>query len=99
MTVIFILTILIAAIISRPLLAIDLSKHEQNQKDFKDSAFLLPKSFGNQTLAKLADAPPCGTILADFNGIPSYSNGEYQGTGVYLNVDALFFCLLILMLI
>ena len=43
--------------------------------------YTLPKSFGNYTLTDLSSASACGTIMADFNGIPAYSNGEYQGTG------------------
>jgi len=43
--------------------------------------FLLPKSFGNYTIANLADAPPCGTEMASYAGIAAYSNGDQQGTG------------------
>ena len=43
--------------------------------------FTIPSSFGNFTHVDLSSAPPCGTDMANYNGIPAYSNGEYQGTG------------------
>jgi hypothetical protein len=43
--------------------------------------FILPKGFGNYTLESLSSASACGTVMATFNGINAYSNGDYQGTG------------------
>jgi hypothetical protein len=42
---------------------------------------LMPSKFGNFTTKDLVTALPCGYEMASFNGIPAYSNGDYQGTG------------------
>ena len=71
-------------------------------QDPKDSRMILPEKFGVHNRTELTSAPPCGTTLGVFNGIASYSNGEYQGTGtscggwcstgmqVYLNISYYF---------
>ena len=52
----------------------------QKQKLLLDR-YKIPAKFGNYSHADLKSAPPCGTEMAEFNGIWAYSNGDYQGTG------------------
>lgn len=43
---------------------------------------VVPEKFGNVSFVDAkAKAYPCGTVMASYNGIEAYSNGEYQGTG------------------
>jgi hypothetical protein len=43
---------------------------------------IMPEKFGNSSRADLkTGAYPCGTVMASYNGIEAYSNGDYQGTG------------------
>ncbi len=63
----------------------DVSKFVEKQKAFAfpKGAELFPKgTAGNYSVPDLKlKASPCGTDMANFNGIIAYSNGEYQGTG------------------
>lgn len=52
-----------------------------DQQGFRVKEMIVPQKLGNYTFGVSLGAPPCGTPLASFNGIESYSNGEYQGTG------------------
>lgn len=45
------------------------------------TGFTLPAKFGNFSVSELSKAYPCGTVMASFNNIEAYSNGDYQGTG------------------
>eukprot|EP01031_Cornospumella_fuschlensis_P037926 gene37926-46077_t len=45
------------------------------------SGYLLPAKFGNYSVEDLSAAPSCGTVMATYQKISAYSNGQYQGTG------------------
>ena len=56
-------------------------QHLTPRKQVVEVGYLLPSTFGNNTISSLKSAPPCGTVLSSYNGIEAYSNGENQGTG------------------
>lgn len=50
--------------------------------EYQATKYLYPApTFGKVNSSACSDAPPCGTIMSYYNGIPAYSNGENQCSG------------------
>ena len=73
--------VLISSLMLKSARGLGLRTEPSDQKNVDASKYRIPVKFGNYSHSDLVSAPPCGTYLAEYNGIASYSNGEYQGTG------------------